>query len=323
MNRLLLNIKRHFKRNYFFFSKKIKEYYYDETTGTYFLDKKDKTRAKDILSCWWNGDNGILNVMILKIEQMFFEIKKNGNHSYNYVMSQSVLGNDKDKNWALSKVLTKMNKTHKKEFITNVDCEESDSGLKHIYLVDEDKMFKVYEKTDEVINPKKIPKNKKLYTIEGLDSTVSPSKIKSVEAPQYKTKNSIMVFECDRLDQAMRFFHIEYNVNLIDKLLLNQQSFEVGVKDYCLISKELKSEIYGQRNTLKELLHLRRLVKNIKRIETFYPWEMKEFNNWDTMTYEEKKDALIVSEKKFLNKRREAYRKVADFMSDLGGQWWD
>ena len=71
---------------YWYRFRKTPHYYLNDDTQKYEPSKYDK-RARDTLTCTWNGDSDILQMALLKTEHMFYNLKKCSYHQYFYVDS--------------------------------------------------------------------------------------------------------------------------------------------------------------------------------------------------------------------------------------------
>ena len=79
-------ISQFFETEYWYRFRKTPHYYLNDDTQKYEPSKYDK-RARDILTCTWNGDSDILQMALLKTEHMFYNLKKCSYHQYFYVDS--------------------------------------------------------------------------------------------------------------------------------------------------------------------------------------------------------------------------------------------
>ena len=69
---------------YWYRFRRLPNYWYDDEQNIYSPLRK-KIPARDWLTCTWDGENDILNIMRLKIEHMFWNLKKYGCHAYFYL----------------------------------------------------------------------------------------------------------------------------------------------------------------------------------------------------------------------------------------------
>lgn len=79
-------ISQFFETEYWYRFRKTPHYYLNDETQKYEPSIYDK-RARDTLTCTWNGDSDILQMALLKTEHMFYNLKKHSYHQYFYVDS--------------------------------------------------------------------------------------------------------------------------------------------------------------------------------------------------------------------------------------------
>ena len=77
-------ISQYFETEYWYRFRKTPHYYLNDETQKYEISKYDK-RARDFLTCTWNGDSDILQMALLKTEHMYHNLKKHSYHQYFYV----------------------------------------------------------------------------------------------------------------------------------------------------------------------------------------------------------------------------------------------
>lgn len=71
---------------YWYRFRKFPGFWYDDEENIY-SPLKETIPARNWLTCTWDGENDILNIMQLKIEHMFWNLKKYGCHAYFYLDS--------------------------------------------------------------------------------------------------------------------------------------------------------------------------------------------------------------------------------------------
>lgn len=220
----------------------------------------------------------------------------------------------------------------------------SDSGLCHYYLVCEgtsslednkiiNRDFYISHETDIQIPADEIPKSKKLYQFDKDDFLKGIRR----EAPQYRHKDFIRDFDLPSdfgnspfLDlEKLQYLLTQKKIpisNVIDEIISGEQTFHISLSDYIKLTPETRALIRGQRRVLTQLLHLRRLIKNIQKIDFMnkkYTAFFINNENWNKMSWEEKKLAHKTAEDLYNNDRKNAYGKLADFMAEHGDAWWD
>lgn len=348
-------IKRHisqfFETEYWYRFRRLPNKRYDEDVQK-FVESKEKTYARDYLTCTWNGEEDILNIMLLKIEHMFWNLKNYGNQSFFYLDAYNLMKKyrknipQSDIEWAMAKLYKICLKeklwignTYTKEYLSDDPSDlindkehNSDSGLCHYYLTqqsDNAVKFIIGHETDSLIPTKEIPKKKKLYEL--VDGDLSKWK----EAAQYRSAGFVEDFSlyADKKEPIEFFESLQKEINrhkipiknVVDEILLGIQTFDISMTDYIELSSETQKLVRGNRRILTELLHLRRLIKRIQKIQDmddkYSPW--RDDNTWKTMTDAQKKSARNKAEELYLQDRKMAYRAVADFMAEHGMTWWD
>ena len=71
---------------YWYRFRRLPSYWYDDEENIY-SPLKEKIPARDWLTRTWDGENDILDIMRLKIEHMFWNLKKHGAQAYFYLDS--------------------------------------------------------------------------------------------------------------------------------------------------------------------------------------------------------------------------------------------
>lgn len=100
-------IKRYFEIKYWYWWRDTTSLWYDEDTKKWEKSSR-KSTAKDTIRSWWGAEEDILDIMLLKIDHMFYKIKKDGNHSWQYLAAyifNEDYATSSDREWALKKSL--------------------------------------------------------------------------------------------------------------------------------------------------------------------------------------------------------------------------
>ena len=367
--------------------RRLPSYWYDDEQNNY-SPLKEKIPARVWLTRTWDGENDILNMMRLKVEHMFWNLKRYGNQAYFYLDSCNLESQyrenipESDRQWAVEKIFNTYFSGIKPNYSGwnhsfSVECNDtrnwkstlwigntytqeydredsdsaindfehhSDSGLCHYYLVCEgtsslednkiiNRDFYIAHETDIQIPAEEIPKSKKLYQFDKDDFLNGIRR----EAPQYRRKDFIRDFDlsCDfgnspfldleKLQSLLTQKKIPIS-NVIDEIISGEQTFHISLSDYRKLSPGIRALVRGQRRVLTQLLHLRRLIKNIQKIDYMnkkYTAFFINNENWNKMSWEEKKLAHKTAEDLYNNDRKKAYEKLADFMAEHGDAWWD
>lgn len=126
-------ISQFFETEYWYRFRKTPHYYLNDETQKYEPSKYDK-RARDTLTCTWNGDSDILQMALLKTEHMFYNLKKCSYHQYFYVDSFRFFedgATDSDRALFARQVLDNYEKSPKKyEYCWNFNRKEFFSDRK-------------------------------------------------------------------------------------------------------------------------------------------------------------------------------------------------
>ena len=77
---------------YWYRFRRLPSYWYDDEENIY-SPLKEKIPARDWLTRTWGGENDILDIMRLKIEHMFWNLKKHGAQAYFYLDSGNLEAN--------------------------------------------------------------------------------------------------------------------------------------------------------------------------------------------------------------------------------------
>lgn len=100
------NIKRYFEIKYWYWWRDTTRMWFNDETNKW--EKGSKMTAKDTIRCWWGAEADLLDIMLLKIDHMYYKIKKDGHHLWQYLDSY-IFNEDyitpSDKEWALKKSL--------------------------------------------------------------------------------------------------------------------------------------------------------------------------------------------------------------------------
>lgn len=272
-----------FETEWWYRYRKIKTYWYDDD------DKKfhqSSFKARDILTSTWNGEDNILGMALLKIEHMFYNLKKSSWEKYFYVDSSYILkyGSDDDIKWAFNQIVSKRY-NNKEEFLEGINNYESDDN--RLYS----KFVWSYDKDN---NPRM------LTVFYDSDTDIKVNFLKYQEVPLSEVFN---------------------HKNVIEGVINYAYDVDVPIEKYHELNEKLKSHVRGLRKKLTDLLYLRRLIKKL-----FYmnDTDDKYFKMWGYIKDEkEQRKKMLESRKLYKNDRKTLYAKIAEFMIKNGEFWWD
>lgn len=369
MENIFRKIKRHisqyFEMNYWYIFRKLAtKYWYDEDEKKYVkYDRRGYKnqfpfRARDITVNTWEGEWDIWNMVLLKLDHMFWNLHKYGNESSYYFYSSDIdkYANENDKVILAKKVLKsalfddRVVGRHSL-WIGNVDVSEktSDDKLLHVFLEYYEKSNRLYLiiKSKSLIPSNEIKKKDKFYTIDSYIDENGKRQFTHTEAKQYREKNSRLLdswslsedkdkavdFIYNQLDNIMNKriseylesgYDIKWNMKTIEDVAierLDQYTPEISIEEVPLFSEELRRYATGNFVKCKRILHLRHLIKNLMKIS-------ENDSKYDYLWIDEKDDnQRLISMKEarvhYEADRKQAYQEVMDYMLKYSQQWWD
>lgn len=277
-------------------------------------------RAGKQLACTWEGEKDILDMMRLKIEHMFWNLKKYGNIAYCYLDNYEVLknGSKSDKVFIAQKVIEQYDFEYKtKENQWCSKCHEewwTDLTLK-VKSPKKTRKCKYHNYTTRILVGR--IEDKKLYFIHEnyfdgagqLDKWSIQSKDLQVELP----------FNCKLTEIQKILDEKGLKINFIEGLINYSMSIDLDpAKDLSRLSSKLRKEVRGERQILVDLLTLRHAVKKLAGLEDL---DDKYTKIWENSLNKEEK--IKEAGKLFLSDRKELYYKVVNLMIERGRDWWD
>jgi len=245
-------------------------------------------RARDILTCTWDGEGDIIQMMLLKIEHQFHNLKHYGVQADFYFDSYNIVehGTREDKLWAFNKII-------------------------------EENKFENVKPKDRRYNFHHIEDNKISFVLDGKKELVLELDPNAVEPNSYfwyiaeKEKEEIKrISNCNEIEDWV-----------INDVICNEHTVHIKVEEYKNLSDGLKPYARGNRRTLTQLLHLRHLIKKLYALEDTNDEYM---NMWQNEEDEDKRQVLLKqSMEKFMEDRKRLYHEIAEFMAEEGRGWWD
>lgn len=340
------NINQFFETEYWYRFRKPINLWYNEDTKK-FEKSLYPENAGEILADTWNGESNLWNILLLKIDHMFYNLRKYGNEA-NYYFDESDVkkyGNKNDKIF-LAKKTVKENlfKTRDTFWLFNLNCNESisEDGNIHFYIkASEDlKDLVLIATTSKEIPQDKIPKNKKLYTLDFTKDENGKMSFANKLAKQYKDSNVIPlrtwkvegsledflidlnIFDDLAIENIKETFGIDLQENrkgidfIIDSLCMYCPSIEI--EEIHLLSEKLREYARGNFVKCRRILELRRLVKNLSKLE-----ELRLESPDSNLSKEERNIYYKNWRKRYISERKKAYRAIADFLAEYGDDLWD
>lgn len=245
-------------------------------------------RARDILTCTWDGEGDILQMMLLKIEHQYHNLKHYGVQADFYFDSHNIVehGTREDKLWAFNKII-------------------------------EENKFENVKPKDRKYNFHHIGDNKISFVLDGKKELVLELDPNAVEPNSYfwymteKGKEEIKsISNCNEIEDWF-----------INDVIYNEHTVHIKVEEYKNLSDGLKPYARGNRRTLTQLLHLRHMIKKLYALEDTNDEYM---NMWQNEEDEDKRQLFLKqSMEKFMEDRKRLYHEIAEFMAEEGRGWWD
>ena len=269
--------------------RKIPYRYFDDygSDATYKYIWKNN-RAGDVLNCTWDGEGDIMQMMLLKIEHQYHNLKYYAAQADFYFDSHNIVehGTKEDKIWAFNKII-------------------------------ESNKFENVKPKNRKYNPHYVEDNKISFFLNGKKELILELVPESLDGNYYfwyiaeKGKKEIQVISN----------HNKIEDWVIDAVVRNEHTVHIKVEEYKDISDGLKPYARGNRRTLTQLLHLRHLIKKLYALEDTNDEYM---NMWQNEKDEDKRLMLFKqSNKKFMKDRKRLYHEIAEFMAEEGRGWWD
>lgn len=354
MSNILKDIKRSISqfldREYWYNTRKITHLWFDDEDNKWKNSTYPKN-ARTIINSTWEGESDIWYTVLLKLDHMFWNLKKYGIEKYWYLYSSDIndFGTKEDKAYLTNKVIDeafKKERDFKNIYLTSgsVSNDLSDNNQIEIYLkYNYDlKTMNLTAKTNKLIPQDKIPKNKKLYTLKTHKDKNGRITFENVLADRYSQKQEYIIDseysvdpkECVRVldlrfDRTMKDFMRlldidEINLKNLNDMILDQidiVEIDYTVEDRMKLSKELKTHATGNFVKCRDILHLRHLIKNLLKISEN---DSKYDYMWTNIEdYNQRVLAMKEARVHYNADRKAAYHAVADFMCEKSLSWWD
>lgn len=340
------NINQFFETEYWYRFRKPISLWYDEDTKK-FEKSLYPENAGEILADTWNGESDLWNILLLKIDHMFYNLRKYGNEA-NYYFDESDVkkySNKNDKIFLAKKTVKELLfKTRDTFWLFNWGCDESisEDGNIHFYIkASEDlKDLVLIATTSKEIPQDKIPKEKKLYTLDFTKDENGKISFANKLAKQYKDSN-VIPLRAWKVEGSLEDFLID--LNIFDDLAIEniKETFGIDLQEsrkgidfiiesfsmYCpdvkteeihLLSEKLREHARGNFIKCRRILELRHLIKNLSKLEEI-KLESPDFN----LSAEERQAYYENWRKRYVSERKKAYRAIADFLAEYGDNLWD
>lgn len=239
----------------------------------------------NLLSGTWNGDYDILGTMLLKTEHMFWSLKKYGYHEWSYVSSEDFLDNAPDS-----------------------------------YILEEFRRVIEDNETIETLNELPFGKCLKKFYIgrkDEINCWIQYVSYNGKEEWYYCDENK----NYEKIDVSSLTLDDEHGSFVIKGVIKNLWAIKIPPEKYKLLGKKNRGKIRGQRQTLIELLELRRMIRKLMTLDSL---DEKYYSIWaDEKRSELTPEKIQQSEELYRADRKKLYSKIAKLMAEKGDTWWD
>lgn len=342
------HISQFFETEYWYRFRKLHKYWLDDDTGRW-EECAPQRHARDIITSTWEGEDDLWGAMLLKIDHMFWNLKKYGVEKKYYFKDLSAATRE-DRRFLASKKLKDALSKEKELLLCNTETDDksiSDDGIVNFYLKYCDNEIVLVEKIHRQIPPKSIPKKNKFYSLDvWRDENGKIRYDMSREAPQYRSLESSEIARTARDlgdfagvawmvaeklgDYISRHGCLKCELDfsrepsgLLEDILLERPSgfdVDIEIEDLPKLSPQLRKTAVGNFVKCRDLLRLRRLIKNLLAMDDMDD----KYSTWrNAETKEEKNKSFKADRENFQKDRKEAYRKICDLMCEKGLNWWD
>lgn len=327
--------------------RKIHRYWLDVDTGRW--EKcVPQDHARDIITSTWEGENDLWGAMLLKLDHMFWSLRKYGEEKKYYFWSLDAATKE-DRRFLAAKKLEDALLKEGEVYLCNAYTDSyviSNDGIVNFYLKYYENEAVLLMKTHKQIPPETIPKKKKLYTLKTWrDSEGKLHWSDKNEAPQYRNIESAEICRTVRhpgdfagiarvvieslrawVSKSVNDFEIETDLSgdeseVLERILLERtDDIDLEIKDLPSLSPQLRATAAGNFVKCRDILHLRRLIKNLLKMDNLDD----KYNTWrDAKSEEEKNERFKNDRETYQRDRKEAYQKICDFMCEKAQLWWD
>lgn len=310
-------IKQFFEINYWYCFRKLPYLHYDD-------DKKKfvstKSRAFHVSRETWEGARTILGESVLKIEYMFYVLKKHGVEVDWYMNMYSALkGTKNDKRLLAQKMINELDDIDLKKLPSNVDCNKEYKTIKIPFIIFHENDWKI---TAYITNYY----DKKWKNI--IDKKISFILLNDKERQQINTSQfSFKENTVDKLFELIRQLNVDVGFDFskdedVCNYIFNSNRYEIiHINPYVYhnLSNKSKQECVGNRKKLHDLLILRKMFLRLINISDL---DDKYTKSWFGIPEAGTKE-ILDSQETYKKDVKELYMKLCNFMAENHDVWWD
>lgn len=303
-------IKKYFEIKYWYRWRILNKVWYNEVDNKYYTLKEKyfpKYKAKNVLESTQNGEYDLWQIILLKLDHMFWDLHKQGIETKYYFYNSDIekYATEKDKIFLAKKVLESTLFNNQEFWIKNISIK---NNIINIYLsLENNKISLNFE----------LNKNNKII----LDNwTLSFNKERALD--QLLDQVNILLNKRIK-DYLKENYNIEWqNISILDLAISNQNQYcnSIEIEEMPKISKELKKHAAGNFVKCKQILQLRKLVKKFLNfdIDNKFDFSYIDLNN------NIKRDEIMLKENvAFKEEREKLYREIMNYMIEYSINWWN
>lgn len=307
-------------------------------------ERNDNRTGLDVCLNWWDAEYDLLSIIKLKLEQMFYHYKNDCIHSHAYLINATNQLSENEHKYFDTKLLNKL-ENFELDSLQDSEAYDCDIWLGNRYVCDNELkwyIFNLRRTLDTNTNEYswfvectrfESLRHSGIYLDRLEDTKTKVSSIKLNEAQErYNCKDDteflnnirdIILAICEDIENSGEKLTPDENYSPTKNLhiysFVHDPSIEV--EDFRALSKETKEKcLRGNLLTLKAILKLRRIVKNILALDdmNFQEKYLQPF-----MEREERLEAYKKGYEDYMSAKKDLYHKFAELMSEAGEYMWD
>lgn len=302
--------KKYFEIKYWYRWRILNKIWYNEENNKYYTLKEKQFpsyKAKNVLKSTQNGEYDLWQIMLLKLEHMFWNLHKHGIETKYYFYDSDIekYAAEKDKIFLAKKVLKSALFNNHEFWIKDISIKNNILG---IYLNFENNKINLYLKNSRGIKEILDTWNLSFNEERALNQLLDQINILLNRKIKYYLKEN---------------YDIEWqNISILDLAISKQNQYcnSIEIEEMPEISKELKKYAVGNFVKCKQILQLRRLIKKFLNFDIDNKYDFSYMDLNDNI----KRDEIMLKENTtFKEEREKLYREIMNYMIEYSINWWN
>lgn len=302
--------KKYFEIKYWYRWRILNKIWYNEENNKYYTLKEKQFpsyKAKNVLKSTQNGEYDLWQIMLLKLEHMFWNLHKHGIETKYYFYDSDIekYATEKDKIFLAKKVLKSTLFNNHEFWIKDISIKNNILG---IYLNFENNKINLYLKNSKGIKEILDTWNLSFNEERALNQLLDQINILLNRKIKYYLKEN---------------YDIEWqNISILDLAISKQNQYcnSIEIEEMPEISKELKKYAVGNFVKCKQILQLRRLIKKFLNFDIDNKYDFSYMDLNDNI----KRDEIMLKENTtFKEEREKLYREIMNYMIEYSINWWN